>query len=121
MEKEKGGFSGNVLEGDATAALMMAISGISDADLISNTDFLYAQTLQRMKDAGYEIITADQMAGIKEFKGWERKKGGTLNDAQANGFLMSTPSNFEYFIKGTKASGKEKATFTDNSAKISFQ
>jgi len=120
-ETEKGKMSGNMLSGNATASLMMNLSGLVDEDLINNTNYLYNQTITRMKEAGYEIVTPDQMAGIKEFKGWQRKKGGTLNDAQAKGFLMSTPTDFEYFVKGTKESGKEKSTFTDNSAKISFQ
>jgi hypothetical protein len=120
-ETEKGKLAGNMLTGSATASLMMNLSGLVDEDLIGNTNYLYNQTITRMKEAGYEIVTPDQIAGIKEFKGWQRKKGGTLNDAQAKGFLMSTPTDFEYFVKGTKESGKEKSTFTDNSAKISFQ
>lgn len=121
QETQKGKFTGNMLVGDATASLLMTLTGITDKDLIENTDYLYNQTLSRIKEAGYELVEPDKMAGIKEFEGWERKKGGTLNDAQAKGFLMSTPTNFEYFVKGTKESGKEKATFTDNSAKISYQ
>ena len=106
-ETEKGKMSGNMLSGSATASLMMNLTGLVDDDLINNTNYLYKETLTRMKEAGYEIVTADQMAGIKEFKGWQRKKGGTLNDAQAKRFLMSTPTDFEYFVKGTKESGKE--------------
>lgn len=120
-ETEKGRFNGSTLTGDVTAVLAMGLYGVSEQDLINNTNYLYNSTIQRMKAAGYEIVSANDMAGIKEFKGWERKQGGSLNNVQFKGFLMSTPSNFEYFVKGTTDDGREKKTFTDNSAKISFQ
>ena len=120
-EKEKGGMKAGMMKGDATAAVGMGLDGLNDDDLINNTNYLYKQTIERMKAAGYEIVTADQMAGIKEFKGWQRVKGGGLSDVQFKGYLMSTPTDFDYFIKGTKEDGREKQTFTDNSGKISFQ
>jgi hypothetical protein len=121
QEKKKARVYSDMIKSAATAKLSMGLQGISEADLVSNTDYLYQHVVQKLTAAGYQIVTPDEMAGIKEFRGWERKKGGGLSNAQFEGFLMSSPSNFEYFVKGTKEDGREKGTFTDNSAKISFQ
>lgn len=120
-DTKKGSVFDGGMTGDVTVALAMGLQGITENDLVQNTNHLYSSFTQRMKDAGYEMVTADAMAGIKEFKDWERKKGGGLSDAQFKGFVMSTPTDFEYFVKGTRADGREKKTFTDNSAKISYQ
>jgi hypothetical protein len=107
--------------GDIKVILAIALTGLSNEDLQGNTDFLYKQFTQKLKDKGYEIVGADAASGIKEFKGWERKTGGNLNKSQYKGFITSTPTGFEYYVKGTTSSGREKNTFTDNSAKISHQ
>jgi hypothetical protein len=121
QEKKKARLYSDMIVSATNAKLSMGLQGISEADLASNTDYLYQHVIQKLTTAGYQIVKPDEMAGIKEFKGWERKKGGGLSNAQFEGFLMSTPANFEYFVKGTKDDGREKNTFTDNSAKISFQ
>ncbi|MBU6157789.1 MAG: hypothetical protein KGP35_02045 [Bacteroidetes bacterium] len=121
QEKKKARVYSDMIQSATDAKISMGLQGISEADLVSNTDYLYNHVVQKLTAAGYQIVTPDEMAGIKEFKGWERKKGGGLSNVQFEGFLMSTPTNFEYFIKGTKEDGREKNTFTDNSAKISYQ
>lgn len=120
-DTKKGSVFDGGMSGDVTVALAMGLQGITEEDLVQNTNHMYTTLTQQMKDAGYEIVTAGTMAGIKEFKDWERKTGGGLSDAQFKGFVMSTPTGFEYFVKGTRSDGREKKTFTDNSARISFQ
>ncbi len=120
-DTKKGSVFDGGLTGDAKVELSMGLVGLSEDDLINNTNALYKKFTEQMTTAGYEMVTADAMAGIKEFKDWERKKGGGLSNAQFKGFIMSTPTGFDYFVKGTKGDGREKKTFTDNSAKISFQ
>lgn len=107
--------------GDMKVILAIGLTGLSNEDLQGNTDYLYKQFIQKLKDKGYEIVNADAAAGIKEFKGWQRKSGGVLNKSQFKGFITSAPTGFDYFVKGTTSSGREKNTFTDNSGKISHQ
>lgn len=121
QEKKKARVYSDMIQSATNARLSMGLQGVSEEDLIGNTDHLYQSVVKKLTAAGYEMVSADQMAGIKEFKGWERKKGGGLSNAQFEGFLMSTPSGFDYFVKGTTDEGRERSTFTDNSAKISYQ
>lgn len=115
---EGGGTIGGGYRGDARAGLTMAVKGVSSEDLQEITDKLYNEYVSKLKAAGYEVLSADQAAGAKEYEGWERKVGGTLNESQYPGFITAIPTGYEYFVKKTK-DGKEKGTFTDNSLKIS--
>ena len=120
-ETKKGSVFDDGAKGSVTAYLALGLSGLKDSDLVDNTNHIYQQFVKRIEDAGYEVITAASFPAIKEFNGWEKKSGGGLSNAQFKGFVMSTPTNFEYFVKGTKEDGREKKTFTDNSSKISYQ
>ena len=124
LDKEfrNGGYEmGGTYRGDVSASLQLGLNGLLEKDLQDITDDIYKDCIDRLKKQGYEIVTADQVAGIDVYEGWERKKGGTLSKAQVQGYITATPSNYEYFVKGTKESGKEKSTFLDKSGKISKQ
>lgn len=110
---------GGGVRGDARARLALGITGISENDLKQITNDLYSWYLNRLKEEGYEILTADDAANTETLAGFERKTGGGLSAAQYPGFLMSIPEGFDYFVKSTTAKGKEKSTFTDNSSKLS--
>jgi len=112
---------GGGYRGDVKAGLTMAIKGVSAVDLQETTDRLYNDYVARLKSAGYEILSADAAAGAKAYDGWERKTGGTLNEAQYPGFITGVPTGYEYYVKKTKEDGREKGSFTDNTLKISDQ
>lgn len=117
---DKGGRTlGGGQRGTVKSSLTLGVKGVEGNDLQEITDRLYKSFTDKLQQAGYELISADETQGIKAFEGWERKKGGTLNLAQYPGCITATPTGFEYFVKKTKDSGKEKGTFTDNSLKIS--
>jgi len=122
-DQERGSYNPALgyAKGSAKVVLGLGINNVTNQDLINNTDHVYEAFVNKLKNAGYEILNADAAAGISEYDGWERKKGGTLNEAQFKGFISSTPNGYDYFVKKTKTDGKEKGTFTDNSAKVSFQ
>ncbi|MFN9110999.1 MAG: hypothetical protein ACK5XN_13125, partial [Bacteroidota bacterium] len=124
LDKEfrNGGYEmGGTYRGDVSASLQLGLKGLLEKDLQDITDDIYKDCIERIKKQGYEIVTAEEVAGIDVYEGWERKKGGTLSKAQVQGYITATPSNYEYFVKGTKESGKEKSTFLDKSGKISKQ
>ncbi|MDK2910322.1 MAG: hypothetical protein PWR20_1889 [Bacteroidales bacterium] len=120
-EVKKGAVYEDFVIGESKASLTLGLHGLSERDLIDNTNYLYQEFVQRLRDEGYEVITASDLPPIKEFEGWEKKQGGKLINAQFKGYAMCYPEGFEYYVKGTKADGREKTTFTDNSAKISHQ
>lgn len=120
VEKDEGGRTlGGGYRGEAKAGLTMAIQGIESSDLLEITDRIYTQYLERLKREGYEVLTAAQVESAKSFEGWERKEGGTLNEAQYPGYITVIPTGYEYFVKKTKDSGREKSTFVDNTLNIS--
>lgn len=120
VEKAEGGREiGGGYRGDAKAGLTMAVQGIEASDLLEITDKLYTNYVRSLKSAGYEIIPAGNVAGAKGYTDWERKKGGTINEAQYAGFITVIPTEYEYYVKRTKEGGKEKTGFIDNILSIS--
>ncbi|MEJ5303812.1 MAG: hypothetical protein HPY80_00010 [Bacteroidales bacterium] len=120
-EVKKGKVYDDFVLGESRATLALGLHGLSERDLLENTNYIYQDFVKKLTDAGYEVITASDLPPIKEFNGWEKKQGGKLINAQFKGYAMCSPEGFEYYVKGTKADGREKSTFTDNSAKISHQ
>lgn len=119
-EFRSGGFEmGGTYRGDVSSSLQLGLNGLYEKDLQDITDDIYNDCIEQIKKQGYEIVTAEQAAGIDVYQDWERKKGGKLSKAQYEGYITATPSNYEYFVKRTKESGKEKSTFLDKSGKIS--
>lgn len=119
-EYRDGGYEmGGTYRGDVSASLQLGLNGLFEKDLQDITDNMYNECVAQIKKQGYEIVTADQAAGIEAYEDWERKAGGKLSKSQFAGYITATPTNFEYFVKKTKESGKEKSTFLDKSGKIS--
>ena len=119
-EFRSGGYQmGGGYRGDVSASLQLGLNGLYEKDLQEIADNIYTNCLEQIKKQGYEIVTAEQAAGINTYEDWERKTGGQLSKSQYDGYITATPSNFEYFVKKTKESGKEKSTFLDKSGKIS--
>ncbi len=108
---EGGRQLGGGYRGDAVAGLNMAVKGVNEADLRAITDEIYQNFVQKYKAAGYRIISADEAAGAKEYEGYVKKQGGTLNEEQFAGYITSTPAGYEYLVKSTAESGKEKVRF----------
>lgn len=119
-EQKTGGRTfGGGFRGDAKVDLSVGLNGLKEEDLVSCTDRIYTNFLNRLKSEGFEIVGADEAAGIKEYEGWERLKGGRATKAQLDGYVTVSPSNYEYYIRKVKEDGKEKGTFLDNSPKVS--
>jgi hypothetical protein len=117
---EAGRTFGGGYRGEAKAGLTMAIKGLESADLQEITDKLYIDFTSQLKNAGFELISADEAASkSKVLSEWERKTGGQLNEAQFPGYITATPSGFEYFVKKTNEDGKEKTGFMDKSMNVS--
>ncbi len=119
-ESEQGGrmFGGGV-RGTVSVKLSVGLDGLTDKTVVSTTDKIYQDFVERLKKEGYEIVPFEKAIGIKEYEGWERMKGGAPSRAQFKGYVSVSPSNFEYFVRKVNDAGKEKGTFLDNGAKVS--
>ena len=105
--------------GKTKTSLTIAVDNINKEDLTEVTNKLYADYTQSLKSNGYEIITAADINGAKPYEGWELLEGGTLNEAQIGGYVYSTPSDYQYYVKKVTKKGKSKASFVDYSMKLS--
>lgn len=119
-DEDKGGRTmGGGLRGSAIASVTLGIKGIDVPDLQSITNKLYEEYTSRLKEQGFELVSADNASKTGTLEGWEIKNGGEVNEAQFKGYLMTTPENFQYLVKRTTDGGKEKKGFLDNSGKLS--
>lgn len=119
-DEDKGGRTlGGGLRGDAKASVTIGLKGVDVPDLQEITNKLYTDYTSQLKEQGFELVTAEEAAKTETLAGWELKTGGEANEAQFKGFLMTTPAGYNYLVKRTTESGKEKKGFLDNSTKIS--
>lgn len=101
--------------------LGVQISGVDVQDFQKMIDEAYQNYLGQLKKAGFEIMTADEALKYEYFAGWNMVKGGASSDAQAAGFVMVTPTGFDYLVKNVTKGGREKTGggFLDNTPKMS--
>ncbi|MFA5330468.1 MAG: hypothetical protein WC384_21935 [Prolixibacteraceae bacterium] len=119
-DEDKGGRTlGGGLRGKATASVTLGIKGVDVPDLKEVTNKLYQEYSQKVKQQGFELVSAEEAAKTKTLEDWELKNGGDVNEAQFKGYLMTTPENYQYLVKRTSADGKEKKGFMDISGKLS--
>ena len=112
--KQGGHKLGGGVKGDATAALAIGLSGVSEQDLIDTTDKLYAEFIATLTAAGYSFISPEEAAKTEALSEWTRIEGGALNRSQYAGCISVAPTGYAYFVKRVTDSGKEKKGFLAN-------
>lgn len=100
-------------------SLGVQIDGVDVPDFQKIVDEAYADLVAQLEADGFEIISADEAGKTDYYSGYTKMKGGASSTAQATGFVMVTPTDYEYWVKGVTKDGKEKGTFTDTSSKLS--
>ena len=97
------------------------ISGVDVSDFQKIIDEAYSDYVKQLKTQGFEIMSADEALKYEYFADWTKRQGGASSDAQAAGFVMVTPTGFEYLVKGVTKGGREKSGggFLDNTPKMS--
>ncbi|MDG1279488.1 MAG: hypothetical protein P8O16_19610 [Algoriphagus sp.] len=95
------------------------LSGVDIPDFQKLVDEAYADFVAQLEADGYEIISAEEAGKTDYYAGYTKLKGGATSTDQVKGFVMVTPSDYEYWVKGVSNSGREKGTFTDTSSKLS--
>ncbi len=105
--------------GKTKTSLTIAIANLDKEDLIGVTNTIYADFIQDLKEHGYEIIKSSDIKGVKTYEGWQLLDGGSLNEAQIGGYVISSPSNTQYFVKKVTKKGKAKGSFLGYEMKLS--
>ena len=66
---------------DASASLLLGISGIPQEKLQESVDKIYQDYISRIKAAGFEIVSPEEAAKTETLAGWETVEGGTPSEA----------------------------------------
>ncbi|NIJ44179.1 hypothetical protein FHR24_000618 [Wenyingzhuangia heitensis] len=105
--KRKGNF---LKTGNAEANAAVGITGLIKEDFQREIDRVYQDFIQDFKDKGIEIITAEEVKGLKFFEGYESAKGPYIINSSTPGILTGCPTGHTQFYQAKK-SGKVKKSF----------
>ncbi|GEM_PF-1433748 len=95
------------------------LSGVDIPDFQKIVDDAYNDFVSQLEADGYEIISAEEAGKTDYYSGYTKLKGGASSTDQATGYVMVTPTGYDYWVKGVSNSGREKGTFVDTSSKLS--
>ncbi|GAB5524456.1 MAG: hypothetical protein Roseis2KO_23280 [Roseivirga sp.] len=112
---------GGGYRGDAKATLSVAVPGIDFNELQQITDDVYQNYIARLKSEGYEVINAETAKGTDLLSGWEKIKGGEISQAQFPGYLATTPTGRDYFVRRVTKKGRMKNGIFEYATKLSKQ
>jgi len=107
--------------GKTKTQMAVGLVGIELEDMQEITDNAYKMVVQKFKDAGIEIVTADEAGQTKFYSDWTRISGGTPSQAQLLGYVSTAPHDYDYYVKKVTKKGKEKSGFFDTTPKLSKQ
>ena len=89
---------------DASASLLLGISGIPQEKLQESVDKIYQDYISRVKAAGFEIISPDEAIKTETLSGWEKIEGGTPTEGTLPGYISIVPTGYSFLTNG-KAGG----------------
>src|SRR5690606_29223008 len=105
----QGGYQlGGGMKGDALTEVSVGLEGLDEATVQGITDKLYKDYLAQIEAKGLTIISPDEAARTGSYEGYTRMSGGTITMAEIPGVLSTSPTGFEFFIKGVDKDGKMK-------------
>lgn len=106
--KKGGSMMGGGVKGDAMAEVAVGLKGIDEAILQDVTNKLYAEYIAKLKAGGMTIITAADAAKTSTYEDYEMVTGGTVSVAEIPGCISTSPTGYEFLIKGVNKKGKTK-------------
>ncbi len=112
---------GGGYRGDAKASLSVAIPGIDPSELQKITDEVYQNYIKQLISEGFEIIKADEAGKTDIFSGWERMHGGSISQAQFPGYIATSPTGFDYYVRRITKKGRAKNGVFEYANKLSRQ
>src|SRR5690606_21435561 len=109
QDYKQGGYQlGGGMKGDALTEVSVGLEGLDEATDQGITDKLYKDYLAQIEAKGLTIISPDEAARKGSYEGYTRMSGGTITMAEIPGVLSTSPTGFEFFIKGVDKDGKMK-------------
>jgi len=109
QDYKQGGYQlGGGMKGDALTEVSVGLEGLDEATVQGITDKLYKDYLAQIEAKGLTIISPDEAARTGSYEGYTRMSGGTITMAEIPGVLSTSPTGFEFFIKGVDKDGKMK-------------
>ena len=112
---------GGGYRGDAKASLSVAIPGIDLNELQKITDDVYQNYVNKLKAEGFEIINAETAGTTDLLSDWERQTGGEMSEAQFPGYVATTPTGMDYFVRRINKKGRKKNGVFEYATKLSRQ
>jgi len=106
--KQGGSMLGGGQRGDALAQISVGLDGLDEKTVQEITDKLYKDYLAKLQAKGLTIISADEAGKTDTYADFTRMKGGKISAAEIPGVMNSTPTDFEYYVKGFNKDGKAK-------------
>jgi len=106
--RQGGSMLGGGMRGDALTEISVGLDGLDEATVQGITDQLYQEYINKIKAKGLTIITPDEAGKTDTYNGYERVSGGKITRAEIPGVLTSSPTGFEFFVKGFDKDGKSK-------------
>ena len=101
--------------------MTVGLTGIEAQDLQDITDNAYEMIVDKLENAGFEIVSADEAGQTEFYNDWTRVEGGTPSQAQLMGYISTSPNDFDFYVKKINKDGKNKGTFFDTTPKLSKQ
>ena len=117
--KQGGSMLGGGMKGDALTEVSVGLEGLDEKTVQEITDKLYKDYITKLEAKGLTIISADEAAKAEIYSDYTRVQGGKISLAEIPGVMSSSPTGFEYFVKGFNKDGKaKKGGFLGNQASM---
>jgi hypothetical protein len=89
---------------DASASLLLGITGVPKEKLQASVDAIYNDYISKIKAKGFEIITPEEAGKTETLAGWQKASGGTPSEGYLPGYVSVSPTGFE-FLYNEKGGG----------------
>ena len=106
--KQGGHVMGGGTRGDALAELSVGLEGLDAKTVQGITDKLYQDYLEKIKAKGLTLVTIEEAGKTNVYKDFTKVTGGSVSMAEIPGVMNTTPTGFEYYVKGFDKDGKSK-------------
>jgi hypothetical protein len=91
--------------------MSVGLVGIELEDMQEITENAYELVVNKLTQAGFEIVESEEAGQTELYSDWVRLEGGTPSQAQLIGYVSTTPENFNYYVKKVKESGRTKGAY----------
>ncbi|WP_435414500.1 hypothetical protein [Polaribacter aestuariivivens] len=95
---------------NATAKAAIGLGGVDADKMQTKTNELYQNFITRLKNEGYEIISADVAGNTDVFKDWQKASGPIIQENLV-GIVNCIPKDYSFYYKRKTSDGEIKKGF----------